>query len=49
MLLDFFGDIYELIYSQLVPIPLENPASYAYVVLNFILTILATLSYSQND
>lgn len=47
MILDFFGTIYDTIYSQIVPIPLDNPASYVYVILNFLLGIFAIFSYQQ--
>lgn len=48
MILDFFDTIVELVRSQLIGIPLENPMSYAYVALNIILTIFATLIYSED-
>lgn len=47
MLQDFFGTIYDALYSQIVPIPLDNPASILYVILNFILGIVAIVSYQQ--
>ena len=36
-----FDRIYDIIYTQIVSIPLDNPLSTIYVVLNFILTLLA--------
>ena len=47
MLLDFFGTVLDTLHSQLVPIPLDNTASYVYVILNFILGIFALFSYQQ--
>ena len=36
-----FDRIYDVIYSQIVSIPLDNPLSAIYVVLNFIVRLLA--------
>jgi len=36
-------DLVETLYGQVVSIPLDNPLSYVYVVVNLILLIIATL------
>jgi hypothetical protein len=49
MFRDFFNTIHDALYSQIVPIPLGNTASYIYVILNLFLSIFAVFSYQQDQ
>lgn len=40
----FFGRLFEVVQSQIVVIPLENPLAIAYVILNLVLQMWALIS-----
>lgn len=48
MLGDALGRIFDLIYGQIVTIPLENTLSYIYVILNLLLNLFAGFAASNN-
>lgn len=48
MFLDVIGNLLETFRGQIIGIPLDNPLSYIYVVLNIVLLFFASLMYSQD-